>query len=328
MSNNIPYVSILTPVYNGEKYLAECIESVLAQTYGNWEYIIVDNCSTDQSADIARSYASRDSRITVHSYNQFVGLIENHNRAFRLISPDSKYCKVVSADDWIFPECIVRMVEVAEENPSVGIVGSYQLSGSNENWRVRNDELPYPSIAVSGRTICRLHLLTDTYVFGNPTSSLYRSDIVRETNSFFPNLTAEADASACFKYLQYADFGFVHQVLSYERIHEGTQTTICRDLNTYKSAKLSDLLTYGPSYLTKDELERRIEEVLDAYYKFLAISAVNNRNKDFYSYHKKRLEELGRPLDRIRMSKAICMKILDLLCNPKQTIEKAYKRFN
>ena len=54
-----PFVSVVTPVHNGGVYLAECIESVLAQTYGHWEYIIVNNCSTDNAATVAESYAVR-----------------------------------------------------------------------------------------------------------------------------------------------------------------------------------------------------------------------------------------------------------------------------
>ena len=60
-----PLVSVVTPVYNGERFLRECIESVLAQTYQHWDYTIVDNSSTDQTSEIAREYAARDSRIRV-----------------------------------------------------------------------------------------------------------------------------------------------------------------------------------------------------------------------------------------------------------------------
>ena len=60
-----PLVSVLTPVYNGEKFLAECIESVLAQDYQHWEYHIVNNCSTDGTLRIAQSYADKDPRIRV-----------------------------------------------------------------------------------------------------------------------------------------------------------------------------------------------------------------------------------------------------------------------
>ncbi len=131
---NEPFVSIVTPVYNGEAYLRECIESVLAQTYSNWEYIILNNCSTDGTLRIAEEYSCRDRRIQVHSNDSLLPIIANHNRAFRLISPESKYCKVVSGDDWLYPECIARMVGLAEANLSVGLVGSYQLSGGGDKW--------------------------------------------------------------------------------------------------------------------------------------------------------------------------------------------------
>ena len=150
-----PLVSVLTPVYNGEKFLAECIESVLAQTYKNWEYILVNNCSTDRSLEIAQSYAKQDTRIQIKNNQHFVNARKNHNVAFRLISPKCKYCKVVQADDWLFPECILQMVQLAEANPSVGIVGAYIL----KDVEVVCDRLPYPSTVVPSREICRADLL-------------------------------------------------------------------------------------------------------------------------------------------------------------------------
>ena len=85
-----PLVSVLTAVYNGEAYLAECIESVLAQTYTNWEYIINDNCSNDGTPEIVRQYAGRHSRIRVFRNDKFVPVMENHNIALTRISPQSK----------------------------------------------------------------------------------------------------------------------------------------------------------------------------------------------------------------------------------------------
>jgi glycosyltransferase involved in cell wall biosynthesis len=322
-----PLVSVLTPVYNGEAYLGECIESVLAQTYSNWEYIIVNNCSTDGTSKIAEEYARKDKRIHVYQNDVLLDIIANHNRTFRLISPDSKYGKVVSADDWLFPECITRMVEFAEAHPTVGIVGSYQLSGGGDEWYVRTDGLPYRSTLVSGREICRAHLLNKLAVFGNPTSTLYRSDLIRGTDAFYPNPTAEADTSACFHYLRTCDFGFVHQVLSYERLHKERITTVSRYRNAYLSSKLGDLLTYGHFYLTDKEFRTRLKELLDEYYQFLAISAVNLRHGSFWSFHKQRLRQLGYPLDTFRLGRAVCAKLLDLLLNPKQTAEKALRRW-
>lgn len=330
-----PLVSVVTPVYNGAQYLRECIESVLAQTYSNWEYTIVNNCSTDGTLAIAEEYAERDKRIRVYSNDSLLDIIANHNRAFRLLSPDSKYCKVVSADDWLFPECLTKMVSVAEANPSVGIVGSYQLSGGGPDWRrwrVRGGEMPYPSTVTPGREVCRLQMLGGPYVFGNPTSSLYRSDLVRAQDSFYPNSTAEADKSACYKCLQDSDFGFVHQVLSYERVHAKQMTEECRTLNTYVSSDLRDLLEYGRNYLTAEEIDRRLKEIIGNYYRFLAGSVFRRRDKAFWNYHKKRLDDLGHPFSNITLTKAVCVTLLDLklldllLLNPKQMVGKILRR--
>jgi glycosyltransferase involved in cell wall biosynthesis len=321
-----PLVSVVTPVYNGEAYLAECIESVLTQTYSNFEYIIVDNCSTDGTSKIVNEYGKKDSRIKAYRNDVLLDIIANHNHAFRLISPKSKYCKVVSGDDWIFPECIARLVALAEENPSVGIVGSYQLSGGGQKWYVRTDGLPYSCAAIQGREIGRLHLLGKLDVLGNPTSNMYRSDLVRAADTFYPNVSAEADISACFEHLRASDFGFVHQVLSHERLHERQITNTSKEVNAYLSSRISDLIKYGSYYLTRAELDMRLDQLLDEYYAYLALSAVNFRHGKFWNYHIRRFHELGFPLDGFRLAKAIIGKILDLLLNPKQTIERVMRR--
>jgi glycosyltransferase involved in cell wall biosynthesis len=313
-----PLVSVVTPVYNGEPYLRECIESVVAQTYSNWEYIIVNNCSKDGTLEIAQEYARKDRRIRVYSTETFLPIIANHNRAFNLIARNSKYCKVVSADDWLFSECIARMVDLAEAHLSVGIVGSYQLSGGGDKWHVRNHGLSYLQTVVPGREICRSQLLGKLDVLANPTSNLYRADLVRSTDAFFPNATAEADISACFKHLQFSDFGFVHQVLSYERLHSASMTTTSCELNAYLSSVLSDCVTYGHLYLTQSELETRVKELLEQYYNFLALSLFKSRDRKFWDYHKRRLSELGFPLDRFRVGKSIFLRCIDLVCNPKK----------
>jgi glycosyltransferase involved in cell wall biosynthesis len=323
-----PLISVVTPVYNGESFLAECIESVLGQTYRNFEYIIVNNCSKDRSLEIAQGFARKDPRIQVHSNKSFVGVIENHNAAFRLISAKSKYCKVVSADDWLFPECLTQMVSLAETNPSLGLVGSYQLSGGPnlQRWHVKWDGLPYPSAVLSGREVCRSHLLGGPYVFGTPTSLLYRSDLIRSGEAFYPNPTAEADTSACYKCLRNTDFGFVHQVLSYERVHEVRQTTTSKFRNAYLSSVISDLLTYGPACMTEAEIDKRLNELLDEYYEFLAVSFVKLRNRDFWRYHRARLKELGHPFDGLRLGKAFLVRLADSSLNPKSTVEMILKR--
>ena len=255
-------MSILTPVYNGEAYLRECIESVLRQTYGNWEYIIVNNQSTDATLAIAEEYARLDPRIRVHSNHEFVGAIANHNIAFQQMSTASRYCKMVHADDWLFPECVEKMVEVATANPSVGFVSAYALWGTE----VKMDGLPYPSTVVSGREICRAFFLGNLWVFGCPTTSLIRSDIIRRANPFYNEKNLHADTEAGFSVLAQSDFGFVHQVLTFTRLHEQSATNKNLVLDTTLPGHLEILLKYGPEFLTEREFAKTRREYMREYY--------------------------------------------------------------
>jgi glycosyltransferase involved in cell wall biosynthesis len=324
---SLPIVSIVTPVHNGERYLAESIESVLRQTYTQWEYLIVNNCSSDSTLAMAQRYAALDSRIRVHDYKAFVDVIESHNRALRLISPNSKYCKVLAADDWLMPECLERMVDLAEANQNVGIVGAYALRGGGTHWRVVFDGLPYSSNVVSGKEACRWHLLGGTHFLGVPSSVLYRADLVRRTTHFYPNSREHADISAFYEYLVNTDFGFIHQVLAYERVHAGALTAEAKRLSTYMGSQLLDVHEYGPLYLTPDELAKRRRELRREYYNLLAVGVVNFKSKNFWRYHKEILKEDGAQWYGIRVAAAVCMKVFDLLFNPKLTVERMLRRF-
>ena len=77
-------VSIVLPTYNGEKYLADSIESVISQTYKNWELIIINDCSTDKTLEIAQSYAAKDNRIKVYSNDENLKVPKSLNRGFSL----------------------------------------------------------------------------------------------------------------------------------------------------------------------------------------------------------------------------------------------------
>jgi glycosyltransferase involved in cell wall biosynthesis len=320
-----PLVSIVTPVYNGAAYLDECIESVLRQSYQNWEYIILNNNSGDSTLEIAERHQSKDSRIRVHSNSSLLPIIANHNKAFGLISRESKYCKVVSADDWIFPECVERLVRLAEDNPSVGIVGAYQLSGGNV-WCVRNTGLPYARTVVPGVEMGRAQLLGNLKVLGNPTSVMYRADLVRGTDRFFPNATAEADTSACLEQLKMSDFGFVHQVLSYERTDNIRTTTSSLATNAYLRAAISDCQAYGEWYLTREECEFRIRNLLDEYYAYLARKTFKWPGNEFWRYHAQKLRELDFPLSRVKLFVSVASQLLDLVLNPKNTVRTASAR--
>jgi len=318
-----PLVSIVTPVYNGERYIRECIDSVLAQTYKNWDYTIVDNCSMDQTLAIAQRYAECDSRIRVVSNENHVSLTENHNIAVRCASPDSKYCKVLAGDDWLAPEFLASTVEIAEKHPSVSIVGTYAL----DDRYVRYDGVPYPGEKISGVEVGRDNLLGGPYVFGLPSSVLYRSDITRVRECFYNENNLHSDTEVCFEFLRDSDFGFAHKILTYIRIEEGTTTSYAVRNNTYLYGWLTVLVKYGKDYLSETELDRRKRQQLNHYYQFLGRKLLRKQDKEFWKIHFKKLSELGIRISKIRIVlEALMYVIQSVYFHPFRTLKKIFGR--
>lgn len=318
ISFNQPLVSIITPLHNEELHLAESIESILRQSYVNWEYIVIDNNSTDRSPEICARYAARDQRIRVYRNPTTLSPIVNHNVGLRYISATSKYCKVVFADDWIFPECIERMVAVAEANPTVGIVSAYTLEGR----RVTLTGLPYHTSVINGRYICRSHLLDALYVFGSANSVLYRADLVRQRHWFFNEANIHADTEVCFDLLQSSDFGFVHQVLTFTRVRSNSLNSRSTDLHSNLTAMLHILMSYGKVYLSEREWEECLRTHLAAYYRFLGKSLLLGRERAFWATHKRGIREVGLPFSVPRVIRAAAAELADCILNPKLTAER------
>ena len=308
----MPLVTVLTPVYNGEKYLEECIESVLAQSFRNWEYILVNNCSTDRSLAIAMAYAKKDARIRVVTNERFVGVIENHNNAFSQVSISSKYCKLVAADDRLAPACLERMVELAEAHPTAAIVGCYQQCGSEVLWK----GLPIGQPVFPGRQVCRGALLNGLEVFGTPTSLLFRSDLVRSNQPFFPHNQPHADTSACFHYLEKHDFGFVYEVLCEHRVHADQASTKLIALGARNVACIDHLITYGPVFLDAMELKSRKKRLFEEYYRWLGGCLLKVRGKIFWKFQIARLRDLGYPIVWGKVIAAMLNEIFIELRNP------------
>lgn len=254
-----PFVSVLTPVYNGADFLEECIESVLSQDYDNWEYVLVNNQSTDDTLQIIEEYTAKDRRIRVHNNKDFLPQMENLNHAFRQISPKSKYCKVVHADDMLLKNCLREMVALAEFYPGVGIVGAYRLDGYEGRTTVELDGLPYPSNLNCGKEVARKYLMNGTSYFGSPSSLLIRSDLIRKREKVYDESYLASDSGACLELLKESEFGFVHRVLTFTRLHENSVTnTLDEHSFAFIHGQLKIQLEFGPYYLTQEEFDNRI----------------------------------------------------------------------
>ncbi|WP_459200947.1 glycosyltransferase family 2 protein [Methanococcus sp. CF] len=124
---NNPLVSVIMPNYNNEKYLAEAIESILNQTYKNFEFVIIDDCSTDNSWNIIQNYAKKDNRIKEFRNEQNLKIVKTRNKGFELMSLNSKYIAIFDSDDVSMPERLEKQVNFLEKNLDYGLIGSHTL---------------------------------------------------------------------------------------------------------------------------------------------------------------------------------------------------------
>ena len=129
----LPLVSVFTPNYNKAKFLRETIESVLQQTYANFEYIIIDDCSTDDSWNIINTYAAKDDRIKVYRNEENMKIVKTRNKGFNLSSENAKYFAILDSDDVSAPERLETQVTFLEDNPQYGLVGSNTIIINEES---------------------------------------------------------------------------------------------------------------------------------------------------------------------------------------------------
>jgi len=313
-----PLVSVVTPFYNTAEYLAECIESVLAQTYTNFEYLLVNNKSTDGSREIAEKYQKLDSRIRLIDNSVFVGMLANYNGALAQISENSKYVKIVQADDAAFPHCVEQLVALAEREPSVGIVSSLYLWGAD----VRGEGFDHKISVIPGREACRKTLLERRQYTGSQTTVLYRADIVRRRPVFFAERFF-ADSDAAFEIMMEHDLGYVHQVLSFNR--QDNESLLNRVLG-FHPLLLHHYITmelYGADVLTKEEYAKARARMRHDYFSYLGAQALRFRGQAFWDFHKKVLGTIGQTIPWSTVAAYSLAEAARLALNPESTVERA-----
>lgn len=287
MMNQQPLVACGIPVYNGGKYLEECLNSVLKQTWENWECVIVDNRSKDDTNAIARKYVQMDKRFRLVENTDFVDQTTNWNIAFENLSKSSKYTKILCADDWIFPEHFEKMVEVMERFPSVGICSTYRL----DDIKVLGDKLDfYNGSYFKGTDILIKQLFYQLNALGSVSTVMYRTeDLTKITNfpEIFKSGTYHIDTELAFEILSKADFGFVFQVLSYTRRHNETYTSqISNRFKTglyFREKEIFRYINLHPDLPAEYKKVRRD-------YAFLLLKEKFKGNKDLLAWHAKYLD--------------------------------------
>lgn len=132
MKEQQPLVSILMTAFNREQYIAAAIESVLASTFSDLELIVVDDCSSDRTVEIARNFEAKDQRVKVYVNEKNLGDYHNRNKAASYAK--GIYIKYLDSDDIMYPHCLEVMVNAMEKFPEAG----YGLSCTGDSFK------PYP----------------------------------------------------------------------------------------------------------------------------------------------------------------------------------------
>lgn len=226
-------ISICIPVYNGADWLSEAIDSALAQTRTDFELLIVDNGSADDTLAISQSYAERDDRIRVEHSDETVSAIANHSRCLDLAR--GSLIKFLHHDDTLRPDCVGRMAEVFEQQPTVGLVFSRR--------EVVLDDPDDPSARAWARAHGTIHDgfgelelvnsgadLLDRWLptfggadFANwvaePSGTMLRKEAVRRVGGFNLGVWQSFDIDLWLRVLAVSDVGFIDEPLVRFRHH-------------------------------------------------------------------------------------------------------------
>lgn len=206
-----PNVSVLLPVFNGEPFVRQAVESVLAQTYGDFEFIIVDNASTDNTGSILREYTESDDRIRLFRNESTLPRLENFALTASYAAPESRWLKYIGADDRFLPDCLAEMVRVGEQSPTIGLVSSQCYDGD----RLLTGTVPADREMVPGPAFLRRLLLerdSRETVF-SPASLMISHRVFQEAGGFRVSLI-HSDTELFYLILNRYDLGFVHRPLT------------------------------------------------------------------------------------------------------------------
>lgn len=312
-----PLVSVVTPFFNSGEYLERCIGSVLRQSHKHFEYILVDNCSTDDSLAIAERHAALDPRIRLIKADKFRDQVENYNYGLTFIDQASRYCKLVQADDWIYPQCLEAMVGVGERHSGIGIIGAYSLRGTS----LRGEGLAVEQWRVPGRSAGRMQILENKCFTGSPTTVMYRADLVRGRQPFYELGRYHEDTEVAYEILRKHDLGFVHEVLSYQRVDDDSIMGRRRSYEPHLLDTLIILERYGKEFLAVDELAAARRQADNALVRFLGRSLLRGRDAGFWRYQEGGYATVGLPWPRRKILLSALDQASDIVLNPKRTFE-------
>jgi glycosyltransferase involved in cell wall biosynthesis len=217
---NAPLVSILLPVYNGKKFLRECLDSILAQDFANLEILIADDDSSDGSAAMLENYAARDGRIRWWKNCQNLGMVENWNCLLR--EARGEYIKFVFQDDkLLLSSAVSEMVQPLVDQPHVNLIASASQVVDEKSRILETRDHFRPGLS-PGKEVTQRCLGQNANLIGEPSVVMFRR--ARCNENFNPQLRQIVDLEFYFRLLEQGDFNYISKPLSAFRQHPDQQT--------------------------------------------------------------------------------------------------------
>lgn len=205
-------VSVVMPVYNGEKHVEEAIESILSQKFIDFEMIIVDDCSTDNTARILKTFT--DSRLRIHRHSQNRGVAAALNTGWRHAT--ASYIAIMHADDISLPQRLARQYDFFEQHPDIGILGC-SIQCIDQTGKYLQTFIMQSSAALAG---WELHF---TCPLAHPTVML-RRDILERTAGYCADMNSVEDYDLWSRASDYTQISNLPEVLLHYRVWEGSIT--------------------------------------------------------------------------------------------------------
>ena len=212
---NHPIVSIIMPAYNGEKYIGEAIESILEQTFPNWELVIVDDCSKDHTVSIIERYLY-DKRISLYRNENNLGIATSRNVAINY--SNGKYIAIQDDDDISLPKRLQKEVEFLEAHPKISAVAGYWLMVDEKDEKIIAIHEAYKN-----PKYIKAHLLFSDCI-GNG-SAMFRKDFVKQKNiSYRDELLGMEDYCFWIDFSRYGHISAVDDIVYKQRLHATQET--------------------------------------------------------------------------------------------------------
>ena len=250
-----PLVSVIINCYNGAEYLREAIDSVIAQTYQNWELIFWDNQSTDSTAEIVKSYS--DSRLHYFYAPEHTSLGKARNLAVE--KANGEYINFIDADDVWAPEKLAQQIAIVEPGKVETVITGYEII-ADENAK----KLPlYAAFLYSQNKQKKSRLTYNDFLINAPvvvfSSVLFNKSIYREVGGIDPTLEQNEDFDIILKVSTKTDIGFISDRSTFYRIHSNNNSVANGVLGYIENRTIFSRLPQTPELLKAQEInETRI----------------------------------------------------------------------